>query len=85
MYEGLEMSMVYAGDVPGEQQCLRTAGAVPSVFCDSRMCQPCLVALGAGHLPHPSTCYPMAALAPRVGMVEQAWTEYPGREKGGGV
>lgn len=29
---------------------------MPNVFCDSRMCQPCLVALGAGHLP--ISCYP---------------------------
>lgn len=36
--------------ITGEQQSLRTAGAVPNVFCDSKMCQPCLVALGAGHL-----------------------------------
>lgn len=67
--------MVCAGDITGEQQCLRTAGAVPNVFCDSRMCQPCLVALGG----RPSAPIPPSATPWQHWLLGWGWLSRPGQ------
>lgn len=79
IHEGLEGSMLCAGAITGEQQCLRTAAAVRNIFCDSRVY---VLTMSGSTWGRPSALIPpfatpMASLAPRMGMAEKPWTEHP--------